>query len=309
MARWSRTPRYLIALLVAGIAGIGLAGPPTPSWADEECGRVYLTNTQNELLLLRRPAQFLANLDAPTPDVQRQLRGRLQIAGLDDGETLIGIDFRPSNGVLYGVGRIGNAAMGQLYTIDVETGAATKVGALTIPLDGAAFGVDFNPVPDRLRVVSDTGQNLRINPDTGAVAGTDTTLTYVAGDPNTGRAPGVTAVAYTNPDADPRTNTVLHDVDVNRGADVGSAVLGIQVPPNGGVVNTIGQSGVDADGLAAFDIGPNNEGLAALRPSGSPFSHLYAVDLASGQAIDRGQIAKGELINGLAIQVGPVCVP
>ena len=35
--------------------------------------------------------------------------------------------------------------------------------------------MDFNPVPDRLRVVSDTGQSLRINVDTGAVI-TDTAL-------------------------------------------------------------------------------------------------------------------------------------
>ena len=49
----------------------------------------------------------------------------MSIAGLADGEMLIGIDFRPANGVLYGVGRIGSDPVGQLYTIDVSSGAAT----------------------------------------------------------------------------------------------------------------------------------------------------------------------------------------
>jgi hypothetical protein len=46
----------------------------------------------------------------------------------------------------------------------------------------------------------------------------------------------VVAVAYTNPDGDLQTNTVLHDIDVNRAAeaDRDGDVLAIQVPPNGG---------------------------------------------------------------------------
>ena len=40
-------------------------------------------------------------------------------------------------------------------------------------LDGTEFGVDFNPQVDRLRVVSNSGQNLRLHPDTGAVAAVD----------------------------------------------------------------------------------------------------------------------------------------
>ena len=86
-----------------------------------------------------------------------------------DGESLVGVDFRPSNGLLYGVGRIGDdpMAFGQLYAIDVDSGLATAVGARLIPLNGNAFGVDFNPVPDLLRIVSDLGQNIRIRPADG----------------------------------------------------------------------------------------------------------------------------------------------
>src|ERR1041384_839244 len=94
------------------------------------------------------------------------------ITGLQAGEILRGIDIRPANGQLYGVG-----STSRLYTINPQTGAATQVGSapFTPALSGTEFGFDFNPTVDRIRLVSDTGQNLRLNPDTGAVAATDTT--------------------------------------------------------------------------------------------------------------------------------------
>ena len=302
------------------MALLGLATFSAPGWseaADGQCGRVYLVNTDNELLTLQRRAQFFAREGATGQDRTRRLglQTRKSIAGLADGELLIGIDFRPSNGLLYAVGRVGAdpLALGQLYGIDFDSGVATALGARNIPLNGSAFGVDFNPVPDLIRIVSDAGQNIRIRPADGSVAGTDTNLAYPAmGDPNSGRTPRVVAVAYTNPDTDPQTNTVLHDLDVNRAADgdpnrVGD-VLAIQVPPNGGVLNTVGRLGIDADDLVSFDIGPNHEGLAAVLPASGAFSRLYFIDLATGDATDLGQIgAAGEQIVGLAIQLGPVC--
>jgi hypothetical protein len=253
-----------------------------PGWAEatnDPCGRVYLVNADNELLRLRRSATILA-LEGGLLERDRNRRldvlRRTPITGLADKEFLLGVDFRPSNGLLYGVGRIGGdpMALGQLYTIDVGTGAATAVGARTIPLNGNAFGVDFNPVPDLLRIVSDIGQNIRIRPVDGGVAGTDTNLAYPAmGDPNATRMPRVVAVSYTNPDTDVQTNTVLHDLDVNRAADAVPGLVGhvlaIQVPPNGGVLNTVGRLGIDADDLAAFDIGLDNEALAAILRAGS----------------------------------------
>ncbi|MGH9364365.1 MAG: DUF4394 domain-containing protein, partial [Thermoanaerobaculia bacterium] len=54
--------------------------------------------------------------------------------------SLVGIDFRVQDGQLYGVGNVGG-----VYTIDTATAAPTWVSQLTVPLDGAFFGVDFNP--------------------------------------------------------------------------------------------------------------------------------------------------------------------
>ena len=264
------------------LALVGLFTLSVPSWSEATntlCGRVFLVNADNELLRLQRSAELLAREGDAGRDLnQRRLaiRARAPITGLADGESLVGVDFRPSNGLLYGVGRIGDdpMALGQLYTIDVDSGLATAVGARLIPLNGNAFGVDFNPVPDLLRIVSDLGQNIRIRPADGTVAGTDTNLAYAAvGDPNSTRTPRVVAVAYTNPDTDLQTNTVLHDLDVNRAADADPGrvgdVLAIQVPPNGGVLNTVGRLGIDADDFAAFDIGPDNEALAAILLVGS----------------------------------------
>ena len=63
--------------------------------------------------------------------------------------------------------------------MDADTGASTVVATLsaddvdtTLPYTGLGnaerFAVDFNPVADRLRVISDSGLNLRINADIGA---------------------------------------------------------------------------------------------------------------------------------------------
>ena len=295
---------------------LGLAALAHPAWAgatESECGRVYLANTQNELLRLRSTAEIYEAIGEFFGGHGRSvaIRERAFISGLADGETLVGIDFRPATGVLYAVGRIGASGAGQLYTIDLTSAYATAVGARAIPLAGTAFGVDFNSVPDLLRIVSDTGQNIRVRPVDGIVAGTDTNVAYPAiGDPNATRVARVVAVAYTNPDGDAQTNTILHDIDVNRAADADrdGDVLAIQVPPNGGVLNTVGSLGIDAGDLVSFDIGPDNEALAAILPVGSTSSRLYFIDLPSGNAVDLGRIGKGELIVGLAIQLGPQCV-
>ena len=119
-----------------------------------------------------------------------QVTSEVAITGLQPGEAIVGIDFRPSDlngdavsdvGKLYGVG-----STSRVYLIDPATGQATSGVPLTtatgaaVVLAGTAFGVGFNPVPDRLRVHSDANQNLRINVDNGVTA-VDTALSYPSG--------------------------------------------------------------------------------------------------------------------------------
>ncbi len=162
-----------------------------------------------------------------------RLRG---ISGLADGEQLVGIDLR-TNGQLYGVSNLN-----RLYVLtDFVTGhaaTATAVGnALTPALNGSNFGVDFNPVPDRLRIVSDAEQNLRVNPDSGAT-NNDAPLAYAAGDANAGRNPAIAGAGYTNSVAG-ATETTLYDIDTETDS------LVVQNPPNAGTLTTIGALGVD----------------------------------------------------------------
>ena len=91
-------------------------------------------------------------------------------------------------------------------------------------LAGESFGVDFNPTVDRLRVVSDSGQNLRINVDTGLVT-TDTDLNPLS--------PSVVASAYTNNFAGATTTQLF-------GIDAESNQLVQQVSPNDGTIVPIG---------------------------------------------------------------------
>src|SRR5262245_34124567 len=149
----------------------------------------------------------LVTFDSATPGTISTTVG---VTGLQAGETILGIDFRPANAVLYGLG-----STSRLYTINSTTGAATQVGSAgAFTLSGTGFGVDFNPVPDRLRVVTDTSQDLRLNPNDGTLAATDTLLAYATGDPNVGTTARVVGSAYTN-NFNGAATTTLYGIDSN----------------------------------------------------------------------------------------------
>ncbi|QJY47862.1 DUF4394 domain-containing protein [Pseudonocardia broussonetiae] len=211
-------------------------------------------------------------VDFETDDTDQH--GATDVTGLDGDVSLVGIDYRVQDGALYGVGDAGG-----IYTIDGH-GKATKVAQLSIDLDGELFGVDFNPAANALRVVSDTGQNLRqpfAMPGAPTVA--DTALTNPAVAPATGTTPaaGVTAVGYTNNDDAAGTATTLFAVDT--AADR----VAIQSPANAGTLAPTGGLGVDAGPDAGADIytaGGGNRAFATLEVSGT--RRLFEVDLLTG---------------------------
>ncbi len=216
-------------------------------------------------------------LHAFKPATPNTIDASVAVTGLTSGETLLGIDFRPKDGLLYGI-----TSGARIVTIDPATGAATVKATLaadaadaTAPyaaIAGTAFAVDFNPVADRLRVIGDSGQNLRINVDTGATT-TDGAIN------RTGATAFVSAAAYTNSYAG-TTATTLYDIDNT------SASLALQNPPNDGTLALVGPLGVMVMGDAGMDIagGANGLVLAALRTSAGGPSSLYRVDLATGAA-------------------------
>jgi hypothetical protein len=208
------------------------------------------------------------------------------VVGLQAGESLVGIDVRPANQGLYGVG-----STGRLYRINPLTGAATQIGtAGAFTLSGTSFGVDFNPVPDRLRVVSNTGQNLRLNPNDGTLAATDTSLTPAG--------VTITGAAYTN-NASGSTATTLYVIDAANGVlGTQGSLNGSPNSPNGGVITTVGSLGLGTslDPRIGFDItGINNStALATFLTGGS--DRLYSINLNNGAATLVGTIGTGTTV-------------
>ena len=219
------------------------------------------------------------------------------VTGLGGTDTaLVGIDFRVQDGKLYGVGNGGG-----VYTIDTRTAKAEFVNALTVPLSGTSFGVDFNPAADRLRIISDTGQNLAHNVNASGMTAANLTLTYTV-PPATPVVPatGITAAAYTNNDLNqPATATTLFDLDTMQDQVV------IQSPPAAGILAATGKLGVDAGSDAGFDIYSQLSGDVTV--ANVPFAtvmtdgkyRFFFINLTTGNATSLG--AFDEMVVDIAI--------
>lgn len=232
------------------------------------------------------------------------------IGGMASGEIIVALDSRPRDGKLYG---LSNA--NRLYIIDPAFAAATPVGTGTfdVALNGSAFGFDFNPVVDRIRVVSITSQNLRLNPNNGTVvdgdsgaAGTqpDTNLVYAEGDPNFSQNPDVVAAAYTNNTLD-ATTTTLYGIDSTLNILVRQG--GVNVPPgtpspNTGQLFTVGGLGVDPSEVLGFDIeAGTGTAYATMVVLGTP--QLYTINLGTGLATPVGNIGNGTILRAMTVAI------
>ncbi len=211
------------------------------------------------------------------------------VTGLQAGENLLGIDFRPATGQLVALG-----STSRLYSVSTVNGAATAIGtAPFVPaLSGTAFGFDVNPTVDRVRVTSNTGQNLRLNPNTGTVAFTDTAL-----NPGT---PNVNAAAYTN-NVSGATTTALFVIDST------TDKLQVQNPPNAGTLTDVGSLGVDTGDEVSFDISAKDgAAYAAITPTSGASTQFRTVNLTTGATTNVGAVGGGQALKGLAVFTGAV---
>lgn len=236
---------------------------------------------------------FLVNFDSGSPS---NLQSASVVTGLGVNETILGIDFRPATGQLYGLG-----SSSRLYAINPGTGAATPVGPqFATLLNGVSFGFDFNPQIDRIRVVSEVNQNLVLNPITGAVQLVATNLNYNAGDPNFGVDPNVVHSAYDRNVAGTLATQLY-------GIDTGLDIL-VKQGNNTGVLDTVGPLNIPG-GIAAaggFDVsGDTGIAYAALLPSGQSQSSLYTINLGTGNATPVGVIDGGLFITALTVRPIP----
>lgn len=232
--------------------------------------------------------QTLVSFDSASPGA---ILTGVPLSGLAANETIRGIDFRPATGELFALGSFSN-----LYTVNTATGKATSIAGMPFSptLNGSAFGFDFNPTIDRIRVVSDANQNLVLNPITGMVQLDATALFYDPADPNAGKDPNVAGSAYTNSFV-PSPSTQLF------GIDTGLDIL-VKQANNTGVLTTVGSLGGDISTLVGFDIsGATGVAFAASQESG--ISMLWQIDLNTGAATAIGEIGGGLLITGIATPI------
>lgn len=322
------TGQAYAALSVGGISAlykINLANAQATS-----LGAFGLTARDLALLPDGGPAVALSNTGTQLIRFSIQNPGAtttISLSGVSPNERIVGIASRPLTGQMFGVGINAASDSGSVYLIDPQTGAATVVGSTgqiafvdagstVVDLPNGAYGVDFNPQVDRLRVVADTGLNFRANPITGAPVDGDlggAAGSVIGTNPdaaiNGASGIGIAGVAYTN-NIGGATATTLYTLD-----PAGNRLF-LQNPPNAGT-QTNGRS-VTLNGLpfdfnspVGFDIAPGlnvatggaeavGMGYAALGVAGNV--SLYRIDLPSGALTSIGTIGAGTTpIAGLVV--------
>lgn len=260
---------YRLDTATGKLTNLGKLAIPIISLAIPTNPVAYSTDNANNLLIF--------DLTSPSFGISKP------ITGLQAGENILGIDMRPATGQLYALG-----SSSRLYTINMSSGVAVAIGTAPFAtlLSGTSFGFDFNPTVDRIRVVSNTGQNMRLDPNTGMVAAVDLPL-------NPG-VPAVSAAAYTN-NFGGATTTTLYVIDVN------TDKLYIQTPPNNGTLVEVGSLGINITADNGFDIG-GRSGKAYGVFSIGPLTKLYTLDLTTGLAV--GQVDFPAAARGFAVGLG-----
>jgi hypothetical protein len=251
------------------------------------------------------PANQLIRFDSATPN---SIQATVTVLGLNATEQVVGIDFRPRTGQLYAVAVNGNGGgtAARLLTVNPFTGATTAVGTgFTLPTNtaGAGFGVDFNPTVDLLRVVSTADVNLRVNPNTGALAGTDTPI-LPAGQ-------RIGGVAYDR-NFDGRlgaAGTTLYAINPTTGQLVTQGGVNQTPSPNTGTLLPVGSLNTPIDRTTSVGFDAAGRGAAG----GTGFAtfdgdaaagvttNLYTVNLGTGAATPVGAVGIGTPLLGIAV--------
>lgn len=264
-----------MAVTALALTAISCSDNDDDSTGGTSAPNVNFTALSNNNSIVKYNATNLAKPISTTP-----------ITGLSGGEQIVSIDYRPATGQLYGLG-----SSSRIYFINEESGAATALGAaaFTPAVTGTNASIDFNPTVDRIRLVTEGGQNLRLHPETGVVAFTDGSI-------NGGSSPKIGAVAYTNSTSG-ATATVLYDIDFE------TDNLYIQNPPNNGTLELVGALTIDFQGTGDFDIMADNSQAFAVTNNAS-VSTLYSINLTTGKATDLGDF--GASIIGIAFKTNPI---
>lgn len=272
--------RTLLPLLSIVVAGILLAGC-------QPARDAYAVTTDDHLIRFKT-------------DNAKTIDADLAITGLNSGETLLQIDFRPANKTLYGI-TSGN----RVVTVDTGTGALTQVGSrpFTTARLGPPVVMDVNPAFDYLRVIdyqpssgtttNTSTSNLRVSPTDPTQVTTDGngTLVYRQGDANEGQTPQLVAIAHINNKSD-ATSTTLYGLDLTTQSLVSIAT---------GTLTTVGALDRGFTASAGFDIVPNNDQAFVAIADRNGSARLYTFNLSSGTTSGGTDIGSGRQIRSLAV--------
>ena len=243
---------HVVALSTGEVLESVFASVPVPS------GELWGTTETSKLITFNRAAPG-------------KLCTNVAISGLDAGDAVIAAAVRLSDKTLYGVTRAG-----KLIKIAVPSGVASAPlelspatgDAFALPIDGTDLGMSFNPVVDRLRLVTDSGKNFRINPADGKVT-TDGAITAAV----TPATPTfkITEVAYTNASgAVPATSTTLWAIESEGdqlvrigGEPADAAACPNATNPNCGTYTVVKPLGFTSSAVNGFDVEPKTGAVLA----------------------------------------------
>jgi hypothetical protein len=252
------------------------------------------------------------------------------ITGVNAGDTLVGIDVRPQNQELYVLGFNSGAGTVQLYHISVPTAVATAIGTTggfangvgtPVPITGTRFDMDFNPVTDRLRVVTDAGLNFRMNPNTGAfvdgdLGGAAGSVTGINMDgPANGGTTTVSGIAYTN-NRPNTTVTTLYTVDgvtnslyIQNPQNFGTQTLPLTVTSGGGPLDFFNAS---LDIIPGVNVATSNapvvSGSALMVARVGVNTSAYSINLVTGDATLLGNFSVAVRSSAIRTETGAAAV-
>lgn len=278
--------------------------------------RAFVLDSEGDSEVVRSFAFNRQTVDIGTPMTT------LSIDGLVTDERLIGIDSRTTSRVagridiLYGVTTenrvVALLPSGNTLVVSdsapLTTDPANNPNGDPVPLalDGSSFGVDFNPDADLLRIVSNTGQNLRVNLEQGrelngrarapGFAIQDRT-TRVTADPDRGLlTPRIVATAYRGSNIPGRFQYAI---------DAANNSLALVVSPNDGALEPVNVNG--SLGVVLVD-GAEQSLDIARHPTPPDATDLAYASLRTTAAAQRSALYMINLDTGVATLVGSIGV-
>ncbi len=251
-----------------------------------------LSSAQAKVIFALTDDNWILSIDSAAPGTL--LFGAPVVGGLQPGESLSAIDIRPATGDMMGVG-----TSKILYDVFATNGTGLPIAVASPVADsfdgtltGDKVGMDFNPTVDRIRLTTNMGSNLRLNPVTGNLSAQDTALS-----PPT----GIVETAYDRsyPGA---SETTLFGLDAVNNSLVRIGGINGTPSPNGGAVTQIGPLGVDFGNNSALDFS-GTDLLAILNIDG--ISTLVSLDPQTGGIVhNHGAVATNPTVVGMAVAPG-----